>query len=545
MKKLQQTRTSKQQKKLHASCDCATWAGLVVIDFIDMHSNKNQREVENRLKSALEMDRARVQVGRISRFGLMEMSRQRLRPSLGETAGHVCPRCSGTGIIRDLQSLALSILRLIEEEAAKENTGQIRAEVPVSVGTFLLNEKREIIADIEKRHNSRILILPNPHMDTPHYEVTRLRPDDTLIGQASYEQTFEPETDFGLDLDVKESTPRQDAAVKAVNAPARTPAPQQSLIQKVTSALSSLFTPEEPAQKKPSEDKNKRNNKKQSRNGRDQQSKRNNSDRNQNARRSDKQDRNQDRQDRNKDKNPQRKSQDNRGEQRNDSRNKNRQNNRKDSNERGRNRSERNDAPKASGKPQQAASQDAQDENMEKAPRRPRSNGQRRRNRNERNNRPAEVKDNTAETAPAADTAKEKAPRAPIEKQEKVETPASSHKNQPVQQEEVANQQPQKTETPVAIKQEEGKAEASAPAPKVAASEPKQDASPTEASPVKQEKAEAPKAKPEPVKAKAAETETSEESAAPRRRRRTTSRAANDPRNRKAQSDATEAETSE
>ena len=152
--------------------------GLVVIDFIDMHSNRNQREVENRLKAALEMDRARVQVGRISRFGLMEMSRQRLRPSLGETAGHVCPRCSGTGIIRDLQSLALSILRLIEEEAAKENTGQIRAEVPVSIGTFLLNEKREIIADIEKRHDSRVIILPEPT-----YGYTSLRSDPFAPGR--------------------------------------------------------------------------------------------------------------------------------------------------------------------------------------------------------------------------------------------------------------------------------------------------------------------------------------------------------------------------
>src|SRR5690554_6977927 len=106
--------------------------GLVVIDFIDMLSAKNQREVETRLKQALEMDRARVQVGRISRFGLMEMSRQRLRPSLEESSGHVCPRCNGTGVVRDIQSTGLSILRLIEEEAAKENTGQIRAIVPRS-----------------------------------------------------------------------------------------------------------------------------------------------------------------------------------------------------------------------------------------------------------------------------------------------------------------------------------------------------------------------------------------------------------------------------
>ncbi|MEC9254765.1 MAG: Rne/Rng family ribonuclease, partial [Pseudomonadota bacterium] len=127
--------------------------GLVVIDFIDMMANKNQREVENRLKKALEVDRARVQVGRISRFGLMEMSRQRLRPSLDETAAHVCPRCSGTGVVRDTKSSSLSILRLIEEEAAKDNTAQVRAIVPVSVASFLLNEKRALIAGIEQRHN--------------------------------------------------------------------------------------------------------------------------------------------------------------------------------------------------------------------------------------------------------------------------------------------------------------------------------------------------------------------------------------------------------
>ncbi|MBQ0730826.1 MAG: Rne/Rng family ribonuclease, partial [Oleispira antarctica] len=224
--------------------------GLVVIDFIDMHSNRNQREVENRLKNSLEMDRARVQVGRISRFGLMEMSRQRLRPSLGETSGHVCPRCSGTGVVRDLPSLSLSILRLIEEEAAKENTGQIRAEVPLNVGSFLLNEKREVIADIESRHNARIVVLPNPHMDTPHYEVTRLRPDDTLIGQSSHEQNFEPDVDFGIDAEPKEPAKTQDAAVKAVAA-ARAPVPQKSFFKKLSDSLSGLFSSEEETEEKP------------------------------------------------------------------------------------------------------------------------------------------------------------------------------------------------------------------------------------------------------------------------------------------------------
>lgn len=164
--------------------------GLVVIDFIDMSPIKNQREVENRMRDALKIDRARVQIGRISRFGLLEMSRQRLRPSLGETSGMVCPRCEGQGTIRDVKSIALSILRLIEEEAMKENTAQIRAVLPVTVATFLLNEKRSPLYDIEKRQQVEVLVIPNPDMHTPHYDVFRVREDelgenDTLV--ASYE----------------------------------------------------------------------------------------------------------------------------------------------------------------------------------------------------------------------------------------------------------------------------------------------------------------------------------------------------------------------
>ncbi|MEP2618429.1 MAG: ribonuclease E/G, partial [Marinomonas sp.] len=157
--------------------------GLVVIDFIDMTPVRNQKEVENRMKNALEADRARVQIGRISRFGLLEMSRQRLRPSLGETSGIVCPRCNGQGFIRDVESLALSVLRLIEEECAKERTAQIRAVLPVSVATFLLNEKRTNIAKIEKRNHVHIILVPNPHMETPHFEVERIRDDSTVVSQ--------------------------------------------------------------------------------------------------------------------------------------------------------------------------------------------------------------------------------------------------------------------------------------------------------------------------------------------------------------------------
>ena len=152
--------------------------GLIVIDFIDMLNSRHQKEVENKIRDALKIDRARVQVGRISRFGLLEMSRQRLRPSLEETMSKVCPRCKGQGTIRGTRSLALSILRLIEEEAQKEFSKEIRAIVPVSVATFLLNEKRSEISDIEVRNKINVLILPNTQMETPHFEVVRIRTQD-------------------------------------------------------------------------------------------------------------------------------------------------------------------------------------------------------------------------------------------------------------------------------------------------------------------------------------------------------------------------------
>ncbi len=163
--------------------------GLIVIDFIDMSASKNQREVENRMRKALEIDRARVQVGRISRFGLLEMSRQRLRPSLEETMTKVCPRCSGQGTIRGTRSLALSILRLIEDEAQKEYSAEIRAITPVSVGTFLLNEKRSEIREIESRNNLKVVILPNHNLETPHFDVQRLRAQDNVTKEYSYKLT--------------------------------------------------------------------------------------------------------------------------------------------------------------------------------------------------------------------------------------------------------------------------------------------------------------------------------------------------------------------
>ncbi len=169
--------------------------GLIVIDFIDMESAKNQREVENRLRDALHFDRARVQTGKISRFGLLELSRQRLRPALAETSYITCPRCTGTGHIRSTESAALHILRILEEEAMKENTGALHCQVPVDVGTFLLNEKRVDIAHIEVRHHVNLVIVPNRHLETPAHEIVRLRHDQLNVEGvqiASYQMAEKP-----------------------------------------------------------------------------------------------------------------------------------------------------------------------------------------------------------------------------------------------------------------------------------------------------------------------------------------------------------------
>ncbi len=157
--------------------------GLVVIDFIDMSPAKNQRAVENRMKDALKLDRARVQVGRISRFGLLEMSRQRLKPSLGESSQITCPRCSGHGTIRGIDSLGLSVLRILEEESMKENTGRILAQLPVNVATFLLNDKRDIISEIESRQKITVTLIPNESLVTPHYRIERIRNDENMTDQ--------------------------------------------------------------------------------------------------------------------------------------------------------------------------------------------------------------------------------------------------------------------------------------------------------------------------------------------------------------------------
>ncbi len=192
--------------------------GLVVIDFIDMESQKNQREVENRLRDALRHDRARVQMGKISRFGLLELSRQRLQPSLGETSHIPCPRCHGTGHIRGTESSALHILRILQEEAMKENSSAIHAQVPVDVATFLLNEKRADIYGIESRHRVSVVLIPNIHLETPNYSIVRLRHEDVSDGAPpSYQMVELPAESNEAATPAQEAkAPRQQAAVRGI-----------------------------------------------------------------------------------------------------------------------------------------------------------------------------------------------------------------------------------------------------------------------------------------------------------------------------------------
>ncbi|MDR2000883.1 MAG: Rne/Rng family ribonuclease, partial [Zoogloeaceae bacterium] len=196
--------------------------GLIVIDFIDMDNPKGQREVENRLRDALHYDRARVQVSKISRFGLLELSRQRLRPALAETSYITCPRCTGTGHIRSTESAALHILRILEEEAMKENTGAIHAQVPVDVGTFLLNEKRVDIARIELRHRINLVIVPNRQLETPQHEIVRLRHDQLNVDEASVVASYQMAIKAAEDpyqppsAQTESRGPKQEAAVKGI-----------------------------------------------------------------------------------------------------------------------------------------------------------------------------------------------------------------------------------------------------------------------------------------------------------------------------------------
>jgi len=219
--------------------------GLVVIDFIDMSSQRNQRMVETRLREALTRDRARVQVGRISRFGLLEMSRQRLRPALGESSLLPCPRCNGQGSIRGIEALALIVLRVIEEEALKDNTKEVRVEVPVEVGTYLINEKRSAIIALEQRQSVAVLILPNPDLSTPHYHVTRLRTDDTgnaTLGLPSYVLTHKPEASMvEAPGTAHKPTVHQIPAVANIVNASQVPAPNAQSIKSRKSIIGRLW----------------------------------------------------------------------------------------------------------------------------------------------------------------------------------------------------------------------------------------------------------------------------------------------------------------
>ena len=210
--------------------------GLIVIDFIDMEVSRNQREVEQRLKDALHLDRARVQAGKISRFGLMELSRQRIRPALNEGTHITCPRCTGTGVIRDIESSALQVLRVIQEESMKENTAAIYAQVPVEVATYLLNEKRAEIAKLEARTKVEIVLIPNKYLETPHHKLERLRHDDERLAtyRSSYEVSDAPSTDEGyLERRAETVKPRQEAKVTGITPDSPAPKP----IEKPTAAV--------------------------------------------------------------------------------------------------------------------------------------------------------------------------------------------------------------------------------------------------------------------------------------------------------------------
>lgn len=223
--------------------------GLVVIDFIDMLQNKNQREVEQRLRNAVYEDRARVQTTRISRFGLMEMSRQRLRPSLGESSQIVCPRCDGQGTIRDVESLSLAVLRLLEEEALKDNTGRILVKIPVDCATYLLNEKRTKIAALEDRHNVHAVIIPDPKLETPHFELERVRGTDTHRHESNYKNSYELTTEDTSSaynpLDKKKAHHSEQAAVQRISPPMPKPpaaAPEKPKETSSPGFIAKIFT---------------------------------------------------------------------------------------------------------------------------------------------------------------------------------------------------------------------------------------------------------------------------------------------------------------
>lgn len=217
--------------------------GLIVIDFIDMSASRNQREVENRLRAAMRNDRARVQIGRISRFGLLEMSRQRLRLSLGEASQQVCKHCDGRGTVRSIPSVALSIVRLIEEEAVKEKIGQVQVQAPVEIATYLMNEKREDISMIERRQDVDVLIVANPYMTSPHYQITRISTNELPArhkSPSSFELITQPEPMIPT-AETQKKQRRHEPAVKHVPTPQR-PQKEPGLLKKLWQSLFSEST---------------------------------------------------------------------------------------------------------------------------------------------------------------------------------------------------------------------------------------------------------------------------------------------------------------
>ena len=252
--------------------------GLVVIDFIDMSVNKHQREVENRMKDAVAGDRARVQIGRISRFGLLEMSRQRLRPSLGESAHNVCPRCSGHGTVRGTESLALSVLRIIEEECIKDNTGQVEAQLPVDVATYILNEKRKALRDVESRNNVDVVVIPNVNLTTPHFQITRRRPEEKVT-DISYTVALAESSEQIQEQAQSAPVKREEPALQGMTAPttaAPAPAPQQKasspgIIATIMAWFSAIFSPKpKPKKKGKGRNNQRRNNQSRNQRGRNQ-----------------------------------------------------------------------------------------------------------------------------------------------------------------------------------------------------------------------------------------------------------------------------------
>jgi ribonuclease E len=252
--------------------------GLVVIDFIDMSPVKHQREVENRMKDAVRNDRARIQLGKISRFGLLEMSRQRLRPSLGESAHNVCPRCDGHGTIRGIESLALSVLRIMEEECIKDNTGQIEAQLPVTVATYLLNEKRASIQVLENRHKVGLVVIPNPKIETPKFQILRRR-EAEVVSDFSYNVELMEEKDTAADTPAAKVSKREEPVLQGMSAPAQAPvaspspveseSTQPSALAKLGAWFKSIFSAPEPepeVKKKPPQQRRNNQNKRRGRN---------------------------------------------------------------------------------------------------------------------------------------------------------------------------------------------------------------------------------------------------------------------------------------